>query len=105
MEIMRDDLGVYHQSNSTLVHPYYLLKECNQALMRMFVLPAWIHVGSTIIFHCSVKVGQTVTVKTTPIEKWESKGHQFIKLYIAMTVAENHVLEVEHTAIFRISSN
>ena len=105
LEIMRDGLAVYNQANSMLVHPYYLLKECNQALMRMFVLPAWIHVGSKLIFHRSVKVGQIVTVKTTPIEKWESKGHQFIRLNIAMTVDEIHVLEVEHTAIFRISSH
>jgi acyl dehydratase len=105
LEIMRDDLAVYHQASSALIHPYYLLKECNHALMRMFILPAWIHVGSTMVFHCPVKVSQIVTVRTTPIEKWKTKGHQFIKLNITMIVEEKRVLEVEHTAIFRISSS
>ncbi len=105
LQIMRDDLAVYYESPTPPVHPYYLLKECNQALMRMFILPAWIHVGSRLTFRSPVKVGQRVNVHTIPTDKWESKGHQFIKLYIAMNVDGNVVLEVEHTAIFRISAN
>jgi acyl dehydratase len=105
LAIMRDDLVEYHQNSSSLVHPYYLLKECNQALMRMFILPAWIHVGSHIVFHRPIRLNQTVKVKTVPTDKWERKGHQFIKLCISMLVAEKVVMEVEHTAIFRISDS
>ena len=70
----------------------------------MFILPAWIHVGSKIIIRAPLKLGQTITMKTVPIEKWERKGHQFIKLYIAMLVDDSVAVEVEHTAIFKIAA-
>ncbi len=100
--VQRDNAGCYQGKNAYL-HPYFILDACNQALMRMFVLPAWIHVGSKIIIRAPLRVGQEITVRTTPIDKWERKGHQFIKLYIAMLVADTVALEVEHTAIFKIA--
>ncbi|HAG71350.1 MAG TPA: hypothetical protein DCL66_04025, partial [Gammaproteobacteria bacterium] len=85
-------------------HPYFLLDACNQALMRLFVLPAWIHTGSKITLRAPLLVGQSIEMKTIPIDKWERKGHQFIRLYIAMLVGGEVVAEIEHTAIFRIAS-
>jgi hypothetical protein len=43
-------------------------------------------------------------VLTVPIDKWERKGHQFIKLYIAMKKDNDVALEVEHMAIFRLAA-
>jgi len=105
LTMMRDELGIYHQTSSPVVHPYVLLKECNQALMRMFILPAWIHVGSKMKLHRQIKVGETVNVQTIPTDKWENKGHQFITLDVIFTVAGELAWEVSHTAIFRISGN
>jgi acyl dehydratase len=98
------DKAKCYQGSSAYIHPYFLLDACNQALMRMFILPAWIHVGSKIIIRAPLKLGQTITMKTVPIEKWERKGHQFIKLYIAMLVDDSVAVEVEHTAIFKIAA-
>ena len=50
-----------------------------------------------------IRVGQLVDVHAIPIKKWQRKGHQFIKLYIAMWIDQAVALEVEHTAIFRIA--
>ena len=105
LALMRDDLDNYRQGENPVIHPYLLLKECNHALMRMFVLPAWIHVGSRLILREPVRVGQTLDVVTVPIEKWERKGHQFIRLYIAMRSGQTVALEVLHTAIFRIAGS
>jgi hypothetical protein len=38
-----------------------------------------------------------------PAEKWEKKGHQFVKLYIAYLVRGEVATEILHTAIFRVA--
>jgi hypothetical protein len=103
LKLMRDDLALYNQGEKSPVHPYLLLKECNQALMRMFVLPAWIHVGSRLVLREPLTVGEPCEIVTVPIEKWERKGHQFVRLYVAFRSPERVALEVWHTAIFRIA--
>lgn len=103
VSVQRDQSRCYQGPNAYL-HPYYTLDACNKALMRLFVLPAWIHVGSKVTTHSALKINQEIEIKTMPIDKWERKGHQFIKLYIAMLVDGQVALEVEHTAIFRIAT-
>ena len=103
VDAQRDQATIY-QGATAFIHPYYLLDACNKALMRMFILPAWIHTGSQVTILHPVRVGQQITVRTVPIEKWERKGHQFIRLYIAMIVAGEIAVEVRHTAIFKIAS-
>lgn len=103
VDAQRDESDIYLGENG-LIHPYYLLDACNKALMRMFILPAWIHTGSRLILRRAIRVGQAIDVRAIPIQKWERKGHQFIKLYIAMWVGEEVALEVEHTAIFKIAA-
>lgn len=98
------DSAVLYQGENGCIHPYYLLDACNKALMRMFVLPAWIHTGSQLLSRKPLRVGQTITVRALPIQKWEHKGHQFLKLYISMWLDGEVALEVEHTAIFRIAN-
>ena len=104
LQLIRETLPLFHQGSQAPLHPYVLLKECNQALMRLFILPAWIHVGSKMRFRRVLRVGDPIQVHTVPVSKWERKGHQFITLYIAMSVAGEVALEVEHTAIFRIAA-
>lgn len=86
-----------------LIHPYCLMDACNKALKRLFIVRAWIHTGSRMTLRKPIRVGQLVDVHAIPIKKWQRKGHQFIKLYIAMWIDQAVALEVEHTAIFRIA--
>lgn len=103
VDAQRDRASIY-QGTSAYIHPYYLLDACNKALMRMFILPAWIHVGSTLCIGLPIRIGQEITVRTVPTEKWQSKGHQFIRLSIAMIVEGKIAAETSHTAIFSIAS-
>lgn len=99
----RDQSSLYLGADGH-IHPYFLLNACNKALMRMFVLPAWIHTGSRMVIRNGLHAGQSIEVRTTCIEKWERKGHQFIKLYIAMLLDGVVAVETEHSAIFNIAS-
>lgn len=98
-----DDLALFGEPQAPL-HPFWLLRECNAAFVRSYILPAWIHVGSDISWHRPIHVGDTVEVRMVPIEKWDKKGHEFTKLYIAFLVDGEPRVEVEHTSIFRIAT-
>lgn len=87
-----------------VLHPHTLLAQANQALVRRFIMPAWIHTGSEIRFRSLLRVGDEIEVRALPIERWEKKGHQFIKLYIAYVRGDVVATEIYHTAIFRIAS-
>jgi len=102
VQAQRDRSEIY-AGDEAYIHPYYLLDACNKALMRQFILPAWIHTGSSLILRKPLQVGQDIEVRAVPVEKWERKAHQFIKLYIAMLVDGEVTTEVEHTAIFKIA--
>jgi acyl dehydratase len=87
----------------TAAHPHWLLAIANYALVREFIMPAWIHVGSEVRFREPLKVGDTVQVQAVPLEKWERKGHQFVKLYLAYHRDSVLTTEIFHTAIFRLA--
>ena len=104
LQLINDTLPLFHVAENAPLHPYVLLKECNLALMRLYILPAWIHVGSNMVWRRVLRENDRIEVRTIPVDKWERKGHQFIKLYIAMLVDGEVAFEVEHTAIFRIAA-
>ncbi|MEE8041299.1 MAG: hypothetical protein V3T15_00735, partial [Pseudomonadales bacterium] len=66
-------------------------------------LPAWLHASSEIRFRRLLRVGQEIEIRTVPLEKWERRGHQFVRLYVAMWCDDQISTEVLHTAIFKIA--
>lgn len=104
LDLLQEQLPLFRQGERPPLHPYILLKECNQALMRLFILPAWIHVSSKLVMRQVLRVGNEIEVRCIPVQKWERKGHQFIRLYITLLTEGTVALEVEHTAIFRIAT-
>lgn len=99
----RDPSELYRGPNG-YIHPYYLLDACNKALMRLFVLPAWIHTKSRLVVREGLRVGQSILVRATPVQKWERKGHQFLTLEVTMLVDGRIAVETAHTAIFQLAA-
>jgi acyl dehydratase len=99
-ERVADELAVYATG---LLHPHLVQHMANVVLVRRFMMPAWIHVGTVMHFRRALKAGDTIEMRTVPIDKWERKGHQFLKLYIAFVVDDTPAVEAWHTAIFRIA--
>lgn len=95
-----DDLPAYRAG---VVHPHLLQHWCNQMLVRRFVLPAWIHVGTQMTFRRRLEVGDAIELRAIPIEKWERKGHEFIKLYLAFLIDGSVAVEALHTAIYKVA--
>jgi len=96
-----DDTALFQHG---VLHPHALLSQANQALVRRYLMPAWIHTGSEIRFRRLLRVGDSIEVRAVPIEKWEKKGHQFVKLYVAYVRGDELTTEIEHTAIFKVAA-
>jgi acyl dehydratase len=99
-EQIAETLPVYRYA----AHPHWLLAIANRALTREYLMPAWIHVGSEIRMRSLVRVGDTLEISAVPLEKWERKGHEFIKLYLAYHRDDVLTTEVVHTAIFKVAT-
>ena len=87
--------------DASLLHPGFVLRQANMVLRNRFTLPAWIHTGSRIVFHHALLAGQSYEVRAIPEEKWNRKGHEFARLYVAILGTAEVMAEVIHTAIFR----
>jgi len=96
-----DDTQLFQQGT---LHPHAILSQANQVLVRRFVMPAWIHTGSELRLRKLLRVGDEIEVRAVPLERWERKGHQFIKLYVAYVVRGEVAAEIFHTAIFRVAT-
>lgn len=98
---IRDALSVYSQDH--VVHPHWLLSIANDCLTREYVMPAWIHVGSEVRCHQLLEVGDVVDVHTIVQDRWERKGHQFLRTYTRYERGGELTTEISHTAIFRVA--
>lgn len=97
----RDELALYREGATPLLHPGFILRQANFVLRKRFILPAWIHAASRITFFESARVGSDYEVRAIPEDKWNHKGHEFVRLYVAVRCGQRAVAEVLHTAIFR----
>ena len=97
----RDELALYHEGATPLLHPGFILRQANFVQRKRFVIPAWIHAASRITFFEALRTGTDYEVRAIPEEKWNHKGHEFVRLYVAVRCGERTVAEVLHTAIFR----
>ena len=98
---VEDDLDCYRDG---ILHPHAILSTANRAFTRRYLLPAWIHVGSTVTFRKLLRVGDEIEVRTVPIRKWRRKGHEFVSLDIVYLVAGEVATEIRHVSIFRVRS-
>ena len=94
-----DPLPIYE----TAAHPHFLLSLANTALTREYIMPTWIHVGSETRHRAVLKVGDTVTLRAAVLEKWQKKGHEFVKLYVTLWRGNELTTDIVHTAIFKVA--
>jgi len=94
-----DRLDIY----SRFIHPHWALATANYVLVRAFIMPAWIHVGSEISQYRPFLVDSQIDVQAAPLEKWTRKGHEFVRLCIRYSDAGGLACQVDHTAIYKVA--
>ena len=98
---VRDELPLYREGATPLLHPGLILRQANLVLRNRFLLPAWIHAASRIRFNSAAHAGDALEVRAIPEEKWRHKVHEFVRLYVCVRRGEQVLTEILHTAIFQ----
>ncbi|MBM3340972.1 MAG: hypothetical protein FJY56_02515 [Betaproteobacteria bacterium] len=103
----RETLPIYREGAKAPLHPGLMLRQGNYVLRHRFKLPAWIHTQSHIRFLEVARVGVAYEVRAIPEEKWQRKGHEFARLFVAIRTPATAgapartVAEIAHSMIFR----
>lgn len=85
-----------------IVHPGTTLRCCNWVLTHNVVLPAWIHMGSTVRNLGLARVGDTLNVRARIVKNYEHKGHKWVELDCLVVANEaTPVIQATHVAIYR----
>lgn len=85
-----------------IVHSGTILRCCNWALSHNVVLPAWMHMGSTVQNLGLARVGDTLGVRARVTKNYEHKGHKWVEIDALVLANETSpVARVTHIAIYR----
>jgi len=85
-----------------IVHPGTILRCCNWALSHNVVLPAWMHMGSTVQNLGVGRVGDVLGVRARVTKNYEHKGHKWVEIDALVLANETRPLaRVTHIAIYR----
>jgi acyl dehydratase len=85
-----------------IVHPGTILRCCNWALSHNVILPAWMHMGSTVQNLGLARVGDTLNVRARITKNYEHKGHKWVEIDALVLANETTpVARVTHIAIYR----
>jgi hypothetical protein len=100
LEDIRETDPIY--ARERIVHTGTVIRCCNWALTHNVILPAWIHMGSTVRNLGVAHVGDTLNVRARITKNYEHKGHKWVELD-AMVVANETtpVIQATHIAIYR----
>jgi MaoC like domain len=85
-----------------IVHSGTILRCCNWALSHNVILPAWMHMGSTVQNHGLARVGDTLNVRACVTKNYEHKGHKWVEIDALVVANEiRPIARVTHIAIYR----
>src|ERR1700689_3332073 len=85
-----------------IVHSGTVLRCCNWALSHNVILPAWMHMGSTVQNLGLARVGDTLNVRARVTKNYEHKGHKWVEIDALVVANEaKPIARVTHIAIYR----
>ena len=84
-----------------IVHPGTILRCCNWVLTHNVVLPAWMHMGSTVQNLGIAHVGDTLTARARVTRNYEHKGHKWVEVDALVLANQTRpIARVTHIAIY-----
>ena len=91
---------IYAREN--IVHTGTIIRCCNWALSHNVILPAWIHMGSTVRNLGLAHVGDTLNARARITRNYEHKGHKWVELDALVVANETTpIIRATHIAIYR----
>ena len=84
-----------------IVHSGTILRCCNWALTHNVILPAWMHMGSTVQNLGLAHVGDTLNVRAQITKNYMHKGHKWVEIDALVLANESKpIARVTHIAIY-----
>ena len=101
VDAIGEPLPVY--AEHAIAHPGLLLRLVNLLLMRNVALGPWIHTASSCRLLSVAPLPATMTITGTVTDRYERKGHAYVR-YDALVEADGRpVMTADHTAIYRLA--
>lgn len=82
-DLTQDPLPLYLEGDRPPLHPGLLMAQGSMAVQHQFVMPFWIHTGSTLLTRQVIRIGDEVELRCTPIEKWKRGENDWVTFYQA----------------------
>ncbi len=84
-----------------IVHSGTVLRCCNWALTHNVILPAWMHMGSTVQYHGVALAGDSLNVRARVTKNYVHKGHKWVEIDALVVANEvRPIARVTHIAIY-----
>ncbi len=100
LEDIRETDPIYGREK--ILHGGTILRCCNRVLTDNVILPAWIHMGSTVRNLGLAHVGDTLNARARITKNYEHKGHKWVELDCMVVANETTPLvRATHIAIYR----
>ena len=103
-DLTKDTLPLYLEGETPPLHPGLLMAQGSMAVQHQFVLPFWIHTGSTILTRELIRIGDEVELRCTPIEKWKRGENDWVTFYQAYYLNGQPAVEVWKTSIVKVAN-
>ena len=86
-----------------LMHPGWLLGECNSIFHRNFSFGPWIHTRSELQLFAPAVAGRTLTFHGRLVDAYEKRGHHYALLDVfCVDDTGSAIMRTRHQAIFQI---
>ena len=103
-DLTHDRLPLYVEGETPPLHPGLLMAQGSMAVQHQFVMPFWIHTGSTILTRQLIRVGDEVELRCTPIKKWKRGENEWVTFYQAYYLDDRPAVEVWKTSIIKVAN-
>jgi acyl dehydratase len=101
LDMIREPSSLYSQND--WIHPGMLIQGANWVLSSNVVMPAWLHVETTVRHLRSLRVGEEVEVRGRIADSFERKGHSFVAVDVSWVAGTDEVATARHTAIWKLA--
>lgn len=99
LDVIDEHLPLFREGG--VAHPGWLLRQANYVLTANVRLGPWIHTSSDVALLGVVADGARVQTRARVVKAWEAKGHELVRLDVAVLADGAPVMRVDHVAIFK----
>ncbi|MFK8025692.1 MAG: hypothetical protein AB8G26_17175 [Ilumatobacter sp.] len=85
-----------------LIHPAAFVAFANEIFHAQLVAGSWIHTRSLIAHHGTVSLGETITIDTTVIDRFDSRAGKRAVADVRVTADGRPIASIEHEAVIEL---